>query len=875
MNRTLVRILTLVLCAVMLLGLIPALALAAETEETVEVNKVDLMTIDGQIRPVYSTYTKELNEPIFVEEEEPVFRFPAANAITNNTGSSTYYFETFQDLKDLAAQSNGQQINAVYEGTGDLVISEDLTLPENMDLLIFDGSKVVINKGITFTTNYISVRDFTVNGTWNSNRFSNVYGHLEVNGKANLNQGVLYLRSGGTISGLENVNKRYEEQVLYYWDVSTVSDIEDAIAAAKNTGDGLPHGINMYVGDTLTIDKSLTLPENMVECSIYGDGTIVIPKGITFTTYAAQMWLSCNTQVKGKFVNHGSIQFNSPATFDVTGTYSGKGKLQVYNQNGETELSQIVAGLDLDAFVVQEYENQRSHWWEILDPAYVTQLGTPNNLQWHKRLQWNNDGTGKLVDHIGGASWTAVKPVIPDGPTEFCITLYRNGEFYAQTWHGFGEWNLEQSKYACAIDDLTLFLEDLPSGKYHFTVQARTEVPGYCNSDIAASDVWEYTKPTERPKRPSTLSFSSMIAKWNKISGAERYQIQWFYSPTKSGDPQPMDWGWTTETPMEIWSWVITNNGPGYYYFKVRTLSENIEEKRHSAWSELSPAYYYSGNAKPSAPTVKSDIDPATGKPQVYWDRVPGCNKYRVYRSTSEDGTYKSVVLIDSGYYDMYGQYGYTDTNAKAGTKYYYKVRAYSYTDVTSSLSSAVSRMCDLARPTVSISGNSSTGKPVVKWETVEGAAKYYIYRATSKDGEYKHVKTAISARSYEDADAKAGTNYYYKVKAIHEKEGANSAYSAVVNRMCDLKRPVVDITHSTAGNPYLKWKEISGAEKYFIYRANSKSGSYTRIGSTTELKYVDKNVTEGKTYYYKVKAIHAKESANSAYSAIDSITAK
>ena len=77
------------------------------------------------------------------------------------------------------------------------------------------------------------------------------------------------------------------------------------------------------------------------------------------------------------------------------------------------------------------------------------------------------------------------------------------------------------------------------------------------------------------------------------------------------------------------------------------------------------------------------------------------------------------------------------------------------------------------------------------------------------------------------------------------------------------------------AGNPYLKWKAISGAEKYFIYRSNSKSGSYTRIGSTTELKYVDKNVTEGKTYYYKVKAIHAKESANSAYSAIDSITAK
>ena len=872
MQRKLVRILALILCAVMLLGMIPAFASAAEAEEdTVEVTKVDLMNVDGQTQPVYSTYTKNPDEPIFVEEE-PVSAFPAANSITQS--GTYYYFETFQELQELAAGSDGSQIYAYYQGSGSLVISEDLTLPENMDLQIAEGKKLIVSKGVTFTTNYLHAYDFTVNGTWISNRFSNVYGLLTVNGSARLNGGVLYLRSGGTISGLENVTRRYDEQILYYWDVRTVADIEEAISAAKNTGDGLPHGINMWVNGTLTIDKSLTIPENMIECSIYrSDGTIIIPEGVTFTTNSPRMWLSTNVRAEGKFVNNGNIIFNSPATFDVTGTYSGKGKLQVYNQNGETSLSQIVTGLDLDAFLVQEYESWGSHWWEVLDPDYVTQLGTPKNLKWHKRVQWDSDGNAKLVDAVGSVAWTAVSPLNTDSYTEYCVTLYRNGEAYTQLWYGYGASYFEQTKY-CSAEDLTLSLEDLPSGEYYFTVQARTDAAGYCSSDIATSGTWTYTKPDSRVKRPSTLSFSSMIVKWNTISGAERYQIQFLYSATKSGTPETAGWGWTYINTQELWSWVIAENGPGYYYFKVRSLSDDITVKRHSAWSELSPAFHYTGKAKPAAPTVKSDIDPATGKPQVYWDRVPGCNKYRIYRATSKDGTYKSVQLLDTGT-SMYGQYGWEDDTAKAGTKYYYKVRAYSYTDVVSSYSNTVTRRCDLARPTVTLTVNATTGKPVVKWKTVSGAEKYYIYRATSKTGDYERVSTAVSARSYEDSAAKAGKTYYYKVKAIHENTDANSAYSAIKSRMCDLKRPNVTIQLTSAGNPYLKWSEISGAEKYYVYRATSKSGSYTRIGTATEGKYVDKDVTEGKTYYYKVKAIHAKSGANSAYSAIDYITAE
>ena len=270
----------------------------------------------------------------------------------------------------------------------------------------------------------------------------------------------------------------------------------------------------------------------------------------------------------------------------------------------------------------------------------------------------------------------------------------------------------------------------------------------------------------------------------------------------------------------------------------------------------------------PMIPTVKISANTTTGKPRVTWSAIDGADIYRIYRATSKSGSYSRIKSTSAT--------SFTDTTAEAGTNYYYKIKAVnSETGVASPYSGTVNRVCDLSKPTVSLSVNTTTGKPVVKWETVEGAAKYRIYRATSKTGSYKLVYTGIKARRYEDATAAAGTNYYYKVRAIHEKSAANSAYSAIVNRVCDLPKPVVTVTLTTGGNPYLKWSTIDGTLRYRVYRATSKSGDYDYIGYATAGKYIDKDVTAGTKYYYKVKAVHENSNANSAYSSVKYITAE
>ena len=55
-----------------------------------------------------------------------------------------------------------------------------------------------------------------------------------------------------------------------------------------------------------------------------------------------------------------------------------------------------------------------------------------------------------------------------------------------------------------------------------------------------------------------------------------------------------------------------------------------------------------------------------------------------------------------------------------------------------------------------------------------------------------------------------------------------------------------------------LTWEPLSGVDGYQIYRATSKSGTYSKVTSVTgasKSSYINEGRTCGKTYYYKVRA--------------------
>ena len=174
----------------------------------------------------------------------------------------------------------------------------------------------------------------------------------------------------------------------------------------------------------------------------------------------------------------------------------------------------------------------------------------------------------------------------------------------------------------------------------------------------------------------------------------------------------------------------------------------------------------------------------------------------------------------------------------------------------------------------MTLSNVASSGKIRIKWEEVEGAQKYEVYRATSKNGTYK-LMTTTTKTAITNTSAVAGKTYYYKIRALGPKEAANSAYSAVKYRTCDLPRPDVEISLNSKGKPRLTWDAVDGAVKYEVYRSTSKSGDYELLKTVTGTSLTNGSAKSGKTYYYKVRAIAEKSAANSAYSTVDSIKSK
>ena len=152
---------------------------------------------------------------------------------------------------------------------------------------------------------------------------------------------------------------------------------------------------------------------------------------------------------------------------------------------------------------------------------------------------------------------------------------------------------------------------------------------------------------------------------------------------------------------------------------------------------------------------------------KISWDPVSKCTGYKVYRKTG-NGSYK-LHATGTGAEKSY----YIDKRVKSGTKYTYKVVAFSG-DYTSYYTEASCYYID--NPELSSVKSSKSGV-TAKWETVKGASGYQVFRKEGS-GKYKKIATVKGStkKSYLDKSAKKGRTYTYKVKAYYSK--TTSAYS-------------------------------------------------------------------------------------------------
>ena len=316
---------------------------------------------------------------------------------------------------------------------------------------------------------------------------------------------------------------------------------------------------------------------------------------------------------------------------------------------------------------------------------------------------------------------------------------------------------------------------------------------------------------------------------WNAVEGATSYRI---YRSTSRGSGYSL-LGTTTAT-----SYTNTGAKAGTtYYYRVKACND----AGLSPYSNIVSGQVKSVTPKPSAPVVKIGHSASSGKPQLTWNAVSGATSYKVYRATSQKGTYSLLGTVTAT--------SYTNTGAKAGVTYYYKVKAVNSAG-ESAYSNVVSGRATVT--TLTMGHSASSGKPQLTWKTVSGAASYKVYRATTKNGAYSVINTT-KALTYTNVGAALGTTYYYKVEALNAS-GKSLGFSDVVEGKV---APVLAVGYSSvSGKPQLTWKAVPGATEYQVYRSTQQNSGYTKINTTTSTSYVNTGAKAGTTYYYRIVAV-------------------
>ena len=352
--------------------------------------------------------------------------------------------------------------------------------------------------------------------------------------------------------------------------------------------------------------------------------------------------------------------------------------------------------------------------------------------------------------------------------------------------------------------------------------------------------------------------------KWNAVTGAAKYEV--YRARSRSGEY--IKYSTVTGTSYTNTSYIEDGNT---YYYKVRALKS---DGTAGAWSSIvSVTYRAASTGTLSAPTVTGGND-SQGRPTLKWNTVTGAAKYEVYRARSKDGDYIKYSTVTG---TSYTNISYIEN----GNTYYYKVRALDANGTAGPWSDVVAVTCRLGLTAPSVTGgNDSQGRPTLKWNAVAGAAKYEVYRARSKDGDYIKYSTVTGTSYTNTSYIEDGNTYYYKVRAL-KSDGTTGAWSSIVSvtyraaSTGTLPAPTVTGGNDSQGRPTLKWNTVTGAAKYEVYRARSKDGDYIKYSTVTGTSYTNISYIEnGNTYYYKVRALKSDGTAG-AWSSIVSVTYK
>lgn len=146
---------------------------------------------------------------------------------------------------------------------------------------------------------------------------------------------------------------------------------------------------------------------------------------------------------------------------------------------------------------------------------------------------------------------------------------------------------------------------------------------------------------------------SSIKVSWNKVSGADQYQV---YRATSAKGT------YTKQKTTTASNWTNTDLSTGKtYYYKVRAYSKKMG---YGGFSKV-----VSDQPKTTPPSIKASS--SNGKVYLKWTTSSNADGYVIYRAKSSDGKFGKIKACNKA------ARSYTDAGLSKKNTYYYKIKSY------------------------------------------------------------------------------------------------------------------------------------------------------------------------------------------------------
>ena len=227
----------------------------------------------------------------------------------------------------------------------------------------------------------------------------------------------------------------------------------------------------------------------------------------------------------------------------------------------------------------------------------------------------------------------------------------------------------------------------------------------------------------------------------------------------------------------------------------------------------------------------------------IEWDKQENAEYYKIYRK--EKNSWERIKTVSSKYTS------YTDTTAKSGVTYTYKVKAYNKTRSAWSTGEPFTAT-RLDEPVLKSVTNTKSAV-VLKWEKVQGATKYRVYKKIPGHKWAPLIDVGSNTVSYTDKDVTVGKSVRYTVKAF--KGSVKSSFDPYGLKSIFLKSPKLSKLYNSKTGLKLTWAKVDGAKQYCIYRKSDSDYKKIAVVSSDKASYTDQKVKNNESYTYTVTA--------------------